>query len=72
MIRIEILEVKGVSACSEGCCHVDGLLIDKMVSGEFQADEFIPTENSQEIDRIVKKMVQIHGDENVNFTPLKC
>lgn len=71
MIKIEIREVEGVPVCGDGCCHDDGLMIDKIVNGKWDDDDFYQTDNKQETERVVELMKWLYGDENVKFTALK-
>jgi hypothetical protein len=71
MVKIEIRESEGVPICGDGCCHDDGLMIDKIVNGKWDDDEFYQTENKQETERIVELMKWLYGDDNVKFTALK-
>ena len=45
MIKIEIREAEGVPICGDGCCHDDGLMIDKILNGKWQDDEFHQSED---------------------------
>lgn len=71
MIKIEIREAEGVPICGDGCCHDDGLMIDKIVNGKWEDDEFYQTDNKQETERVIELMKWLYGDENVKFTALK-
>ena len=56
MIKIEIREAEGVPICGDGCCHDDGLMIDKIVNGKWEGDKFYQTENKQETERVIELM----------------
>lgn len=71
MIKIEIREAEGVPVCGDGCCHEDGLIINKIVNDKWEGDEFYGSDNKQETERIVELMKWLYGVDNVKFTALK-
>lgn len=69
--KIQIRQVIGVPVCGEGCCHDDGVMIEKIVDGEFVDDEFYPTMNAEETSKIIDILKWVYGNENVTFKSLK-
>ena len=70
VLYVDIREAESVPICGDGCCRGSGLMIDKVVNGKFDSDEFYQTENKHETERIVELMKWLYGDDNVKFTEL--
>ena len=45
-------------------------MIDKIVNGKWEDDEFYQTDNKQETERLVELMKWLYGNDNVKFTAL--
>lgn len=63
-IKIEVRTEKNVPNCGDGCCHDDGLMIDKIIDGKSD-DYFIATENDKENLKVVELLEFLFGEENV-------
>jgi hypothetical protein len=70
MTKIEIIQAENVPSCGDGCCHDDGLIINKIINGKHNDDLFYQTDNLNEIQRVVELLKFMFGEDNVKFIPL--
>jgi len=67
---IEVIEVKNVPVCADGCCHDDGLMIYNK-SNDMSDYYFYPSSDIFETRRILNLMGHLFGDDNVEFIQKK-
>lgn len=70
IITIEIREVDNIAVCGDGCCHDNGLIIDKLISGEWEDGVSYLTGSKSETERVIELMKDLYGEDKVKFTAL--